>query len=648
MKFGELKIENFLSIGSATVNLSDRGLLLIEGVNLDDPAAKSNGAGKSTIVDALSWVLYGQTARGIKNDEVVNRHVKKNCLVSVQIYCNGFHFEVLRTRKHKTLGSSLYVKRFSDGLGALAGLTDVDLTKGTMAETQKVVEEIIGCPYQVFVSAIYAGQDAMPDIPAMTDKQLKTLIESVIGVEELNASYEEVKTRALENDRELTLLRGELTSVQNRLEINKSGHIALVEKRDSREISRKESVERFADLIRKAEVSREVQAANSENREEATRQHKRRLTELDEKIGQIEEMRRALEPLQNEFRQLETEVRIQQVAFDRARADAQAAVDSVRSINDKVGTKCSECGKVYTVDDLENAKEIATKNAKKAVEYAQTVKTKLNDFKNELAQKSKDLETKKAAIPDVSILNREKQRLIEEFTSSIGKEVVVDYDTIIAQYTSQKTREENEVNVYEELIQNSLNEKTEIEKKIAQLNEKVLESENRRNVLSQLKNVFGPTGVRAHILDTVTPVLNDRTARYLDVLSDGKLSAVWTTLTTTKKGEIKEQFNVEVKNTVGGGSFESLSGGEKRKVRVACCLALQEIVASRAKKPIDLFIADEVDHALDEAGVERLIGLLQEKANHCGTLLVISHNPLRNWIDNTITIKKENGVSSLS
>ena len=159
--------------------------------------------------------------------------------------------------------------------------------------------------------------------------------------------------------------------------------------------------------------------------------------------------------------------------------------------------------------------------------------------------------------------------------------------------------------------------------------------------------VLGPKGVRAHILDTITPLLNDRTARYLDVLSDGKLRAVWTTLTTTKKGELRENFQIMVQNMVGGGSFDSLSGGEKRKVRVACCLALQEVVASRATKPIELFIADEVDHALDEAGVERLIGVLEEKAQTCKTLLVISHNPLRNWIDNVMTVKKKNGISSI-
>lgn len=58
MKFGELKIKNFLIVSDATISLADRGLLLIEGQNDDDESANSNGAGKSSIVDALCWCLF--------------------------------------------------------------------------------------------------------------------------------------------------------------------------------------------------------------------------------------------------------------------------------------------------------------------------------------------------------------------------------------------------------------------------------------------------------------------------------------------------------------------------------------------------------------------------------------------------------------
>ena len=166
--------------------------------------------------------------------------------------------------------------------------------------------------------------------------------------------------------------------------------------------------------------------------------------------------------------------------------------------------------------------------------------------------------------------------------------------------------------------------------------------------LEDIVKVFSPAGVRAHILDSITPFLNDRTRDYLGALSDGNSHAVWSTLTKTAKGELKEKFNIEVTNDLGGDTFAALSGGEKRKVRLATAMALQEMVASRATKPINLFIADEIDHALDESGLERLMGILDKRAKAQGTVLVISHNALADWVPDVITVEKTGKVSTLS
>jgi len=166
--------------------------------------------------------------------------------------------------------------------------------------------------------------------------------------------------------------------------------------------------------------------------------------------------------------------------------------------------------------------------------------------------------------------------------------------------------------------------------------------------MEQVVDVFGPGGVRAHILDHVTPFLNARTGHYLSILSDGNLQAVWTTLSKTAKGELREKFTIDVKNITGGQSFGLLSGGEKRKVRLSCSMALQDIVSQRASKPIDLFMADEIDDALDEAGLERLMAILDEKARERGTVLVISHRSLSDWIREVATVEKKDGVATIT
>ena len=72
------------------------------------------------------------------------------------------------------------------------------------------------------------------------------------------------------------------------------------------------------------------------------------------------------------------------------------------------------------------------------------------------------------------------------------------------------------------------------------------------------------------------------------------------------------------------------------------------MVASRAEKPIGLWIGDEIDDALDDAGLERLMGVLEKKAKERGTVMVISHHSLSDWCDQVITVKKAGGVSEIS
>jgi DNA repair exonuclease SbcCD ATPase subunit len=160
-----------------------------------------------------------------------------------------------------------------------------------------------------------------------------------------------------------------------------------------------------------------------------------------------------------------------------------------------------------------------------------------------------------------------------------------------------------------------------------------------------VEKVFSPAGVRARILDEVTPFLNDQTAKYLASLTDGNTTATWSTLVKNAKGEFREKFSIEVEDATGGKSFAALSGGEKRKVRIAAALALQDLVATRASKPIELFIGDEIDDALDQAGLERLTGILEEKARERGSVFIISHNDLKDWVPTTITVTKKDGKS---
>jgi DNA repair exonuclease SbcCD ATPase subunit len=636
MKFGTMTICNFLSVGSGEVNFDNRGLVLIEGRNDDDPSAKSNGAGKSTIVDALCYCLYGKTARGLTGDAVINRKAKKNCSVQVQVNSDdGNEYTIHRFRKS------------ADGTGLTVAQGKTDLTRGTVAETQETIEEIIGCPYDVFVAAIYAGQEAMPDLPSMTDKQLKNLIESVIGVEKLNEAYKVV----LQQRNELSVRHDAVRSGIERIEQNEEETLERIRSYEE-DIKREEeeAKEREAEVEKRREKIKEEKDQISHRRKELDCERTNanaKIAAINKEIDKFSEHESRIREVENAVRKMDANARHLQMLADEAARQAKSKVEEAKKIDLKVGTKCSECGKVYTTEDLAEAKAIAVATAKNLIAEAKIKKSKAETASAEFASKSKELEELKASC-DSSAMVSQRYTAMSELNKIENEERSLAWrldklNSELANLGKFSVRNSGYSERVKSEKENLLNIRNEKEK------QQNIESSlyHSLEVYNQLAIVFGSGGVRAHILDTITPILNDRTARYLDVLSDGKLKAVWTTLSQTKKGELRESFNIAVENSVGGGSFASLSGGEKRKVRLACCLALQEVVASRATKPIELFIADEVDHALDEAGVERLIALLNEKAQTCGSLFVISHNPLRNWIDNVITVRKRDGISTI-
>ena len=109
MKIQQIEISNFLTIGSAKIELDDRGLILIQGVNGDDPSAESNGAGKSSVVDALCWGIYGTTARDVSGDAVVNKTAKKDCCVHITMVEGDKQYRIVRWRKSSAYKNKSFI-----------------------------------------------------------------------------------------------------------------------------------------------------------------------------------------------------------------------------------------------------------------------------------------------------------------------------------------------------------------------------------------------------------------------------------------------------------------------------------------------------------------------------------------------------------
>ncbi|MER3884596.1 AAA family ATPase [Klebsiella pneumoniae] len=635
MKFLTLEVENFMALANAKVELDQRGLVLIQGVNAGDSSAASNGAGKSTLMNSLMWCIYGETSHGVKGDDVLSTGHEKNCRVKVTIEDEGKRYAIIRHRKHKKFKNRLIV-RGEDG----------DMTKGKDSLTQEFVERLIGASKEVFMASIYASQEAMPDLPGMSDKNLKTIVEEAAGVDRLTKAYAIARERANAAAARMETTKTKMDaclslveSAQNELESAKTSSEAWERDRSERlDVARADLVGAEVTLT---EVEMELRSLPEQIRdtENAIGKEREKLASKEEHDAKLVKVRGAITDIRASIRITEN---IQKEAMQRARALKVKAEE----VNTKVGEPCPTCGKAYCVEDLSTVKESFVEQARSEISQAQASATSVAKYQEHLEKALKIESSLVASTPDVSaIISR-----IEQLTKELGtlrhreKEVVA-VEALVARARSEVDRITKEINPFLAVIKRHEESLAANKSNYGVLKTELKNIQEQALLLDKARQVYSPAGVRSHILTSVTPFLNAQTAEYLNTLSDGNIVAEWSTMESTKKGEWRDKFNISVRKIGASKTFQTLSGGEKRKVRIACSLALQDLVASRASKNIELFIGDEIDDALDTAGLERLMGILEAKARERGTVMIISHKEMKSWFRETITVEVKEGRS---
>jgi DNA repair exonuclease SbcCD ATPase subunit len=638
-----------MAIGSAQVTLADRGLVLVQGENPDESSADSNGAGKSSIFDAVSWALYGLTARGEDGDKVVNRTAGKDCVVSVEIEDGLNTYVIGRHRKHKTGKNGLIVFQTAMVTAGMQVQTPgSDLSKGTDKLTQEVVNQIVGCSHEVFVGAVYAAQEKFPDLPGMTDKQLKMMIEEASGATLLEAAYQEANKALRTKESELALshskkdnLERQVTNGRDQIASGKATSEKFEQERGRavRELHQRALAAKGLVLTYKAGLAKLGDKPTIEGR---ILQLEVLIDAVDKELDEARKFSDIASMAEHNSRSAEIEVR-------NLRRQVAAKSQQLSALDHQVGCPCSTCDRAFSAEDIEPAKKLAAAELAKVESETNAAETKMDAALIAFKKAQSRRDAYRASMTDLSKTNAERSSLQTQLTGIERQEAVVEGKrqeiiSLVEQIEAKK-KEANpfipQIAQYEKMVKRWEEELTEAVTALegTTLSVKVAES---------VAKVFSPAGVRAFLLDEVTPFLNDQTAKYLGTLSDGHISATWTTLVKTAKNELREKFSIEVTTTTGGETFKSISGGEKRKVRIACALALQDLVARRASKPIELFIGDEIDDALDDAGRERLMSILEEKAKDRGSVFVISHSDLKDWIRNHITVTKTGGKSTVT
>ena len=185
LKLKNVSAKNFMSVGAQTqaVNLNTGELTLVLGHNLDQGGDGSrNGTGKTTIVNALSYAMYGEALTNIKRDNLINKTNGKQMMVTVEFEKDGVDYRIERGRKPNVL------RLFTDG----EENKDDDDAQGDSRETQKFIEKIIGFPHEMFKQLIALNTYTEPFLSLRANDQ-RAMIEQLLGITELSEKADILK-----------------------------------------------------------------------------------------------------------------------------------------------------------------------------------------------------------------------------------------------------------------------------------------------------------------------------------------------------------------------------------------------------------------------------------------------------------------------
>ena len=178
-----------MSVGNQTqaVNFGREQLTLVLGENLDqggDDNGSRNGTGKTTIVNALSFALYGVALTNIKKDNLINKINSKGMLVTLTFSKDDVEYRIERGRKPT-------VMRFYINNQEQSSET-TDESQGDMRETQKDLDELLGMSHDMFRHIVALNTYTEPFLSLKANEQ-REIIEQLLGITLLSEKADALK-----------------------------------------------------------------------------------------------------------------------------------------------------------------------------------------------------------------------------------------------------------------------------------------------------------------------------------------------------------------------------------------------------------------------------------------------------------------------
>lgn len=632
-------------------------IILVKGLNLDtgtelEPA--SNGAGKSTLQDIIAYTLYGKTVKKPKqlgHDKVINTISKKKLETEVQFD----NYRVIRTREP----NKLRVWESKDCIWE----DSTEITKGTMAETQKCIDDIIGLSHNAFCNVVVFDDSNHYCFLEQDNAGKRVVIENLLGLDRCRAYQDNAKELLKEQKRIVKSFSEEYDSVVNAIKIQETHILKIEQQEQDWKTARKKDVVDLQNRI----LAKQAELSTTSSGEALLQYNKaqERIAELNksiptwcshkEKVQSLaKEAILQLEAVQAQCNELMAIIRLHNATKTNLVLDKKKSEQFINQLNNlEEGQKCSACHGTISKDNYgkmilheecivselkqkeqEEEKLIleATKKLSDKTEESKGLNSKITDCNNKLKIIDQKLLQEQT---EVSSLSKVKQ------PNAASKEQVLQAE--VSELKLQLTSKENElagVSPYAEIMASAM--------------EQLKNGQNHRDIkIKVLKDAegeipyyeywieaFGDKGIRKSVVDGIIPILNSRVSYWMQYLINEKIQLTF-----------DNQLNETIYRNGVEADFHAMSNGEKRRINLAVSQAFSYIMMFNSGSCPSLVFLDEITGGgIDKSGVTGVFNMTLELAKE-RQIFVTTHN--QNLLDlfegcESILLIKQNDITKLS
>ena len=676
-----ITLRNFLSIGQVTqaVDFDKKDLTLILGENLDlGGDGARNGTGKTTLIQGLSYALFGVPINDIRKDNLVNRTNGKAMMVTLEFNVNGTEYKIERGRKPNIL--KFYVNNVQE-----KGSED---QQGENKETQAAIERVLNMTPEMFRHIVVLNTYSQPFL-ALKNNEQKDIIEQLLGITLLSEKAEVVKELIRNSKDDIQQEEFRVKAIE---EANKrvKEQIDAIKRRQTLWLKKHdEDLANYAleyDELLKIDIDSELLAHkdlivwNKQKQEQDTYNALlARSTAWQQKHDTDVSIAHKAYLLKNEY-DIETELQAwndlkEWLADDAEQKSIATIIDTQtksitkekkliekleREVKELEDHKCYACGQDFHDDKHEQVTKEKTallENTRADLDVFETQLAINKSLVKELGTKpTPSYKTEAEAIRhsgDVANLkkvwedkkqesNPFNEQLNELTPVTLGPQPVTHYDT-----EREAVEHRGKVSAILQQIQTKAEETDPYAEQVSDMESQALQAidfeainkltktmEHQKFLLDLLtsKDSF----VRKKIIDQNLSYLNARLTHYLD-----KIGLPHNVI-------FKNDLQVEITELGRELDFDNLSRGERNRLILGLSFAFRDVWENLYAPINTLFIDELIDSGLDTQGVENSLAILKDmsRRRHKSIWLVSHREELAGRVPNVLKVVKENGFTS--